>query len=122
MEEVKKIFSGNIISKFIFVFSALGLVGLLVGSIFFGGGDVSGITDYLHLPNTTLFGIDSIYYIAVVLGIVAILSNQHKAVFMKKADEDKVHFWKQFTPYFTYAKKEIDVKDLSYWVKKKKDS
>ena len=41
---------------------------------------------------------------------------------MKKADDDKVHFLKQFTPYFTYAKKEIDVKDLSYWVKKKKDS
>jgi hypothetical protein len=120
MEEAKKIFPGNIISKLIFVFSALGLVGLLVGSIFFGGGDVSGITDYLHLPSTKLFGIDSIYYLAVVLGIVAILSNQHKAVFMKKADEDKVHFWKQFTPYFTYARKEIDVKDLSYWVKKRK--
>ena len=120
MEEVKKIFPGNIISKFIFVFSALGLGGLLVGSIFTGGGDVSGITDYLHLPRTELFGIDSIYYVAVALGIVAILSNQHKAVFMKKVDDDKVHFWKQFTPYFTYARKEIDVKDLSYWVKKRK--
>ena len=120
MEEAKEIFPGNIISKLIFVFSALGLVGLLVGSIFFGGGDVSGITDYLHLPRTELFGIDSIYFLAVALGIVAILSNQHKAVFMKKADEDKVHFWKQFTPYFTYARKEIDVKDLSYWVKKRK--
>ena len=120
MEEAKKIFPGNILSKLIFVFSALGLVGLLVGSIFFGGGDVSGVTDYLHLPSTKLFGIDSTYYLAVVLGIVAILSNQHKAVFMKKADEDKVHFWKQFTPYFTYARKEIDVNDLSYWVKKRK--
>ena len=59
MEEAKKIFQGNIFSKLIFVFSALGLVGLLVGSIFFGGGDVSGVTDYLHLP-TKLFGIDSI--------------------------------------------------------------
>ena len=120
MEEAKEIFPGNIISKLIFVFSALGLVGLLVGSIFFGGGDVSGITDYLHLPSTTLFGIDSIYFLAVALGIVAILSNQHKAVFIKKADEDKVHFWKQFTPYLTYARREIDVKDLSYWVKKRK--
>ena len=120
MEEAKKIFPGNIFSKLIFVFSALGLVGLLVGSIFFGGGDVSGVTDYLHLPSTKLFGIDSTYYLAIVLGIVAILSNQHKAVFMKKADEDKVHFWKQFTPYLTYARKEIDVKDLSYWVKKRK--
>ena len=120
MEDAKKIFPGNIISKFIFIFSALGLGGLLLGSIFTGGGDVSGITDYLHLPRTELFGIDSIYYLAVALGIVAILTNQHKAVFMKKADDDKVHFWKQFTPYFTYARKEIDVKDLSYWVKKRK--
>ena len=119
MEEAKEIFPGNIISKLIFVFSALGLVGLLVGSIFFGGGDVSGITDYLHLPRTELFGIDSIYFLAVALGIVAILSNQHKAVFMKKADEDKVQFWKQISPYFIYARREIRVEDLSYRVKKK---
>ena len=48
------------------------------------------------------------------------LSYQHKAVFTKKAGEDKVQFWKQMSPYFIYARREIDVEDLSYRVKKKK--
>ena len=47
------------------------------------------------------------------------MSYQHKAVFMKKADEDKVQFWKQISPYFIYARREIRVEDLSYRVKKK---
>ncbi len=96
------------------------MLGLFVGSIFFEGEDVSGITDILHLPRTEFFGIDSTYYLAVALVLVATISYQHKAVFTKREDEDKVHFWKQITPYFTYARREFNVEDLSYWVKKRK--
>ena len=64
------------------------------------------------------FGINGSYFVLVALGMVATLSYQHKAVFTKKAGENKVHFWKQFTPYLIYARREIDVKDLSYWVEK----
>ena len=120
MMEAKKTFPGNIMSKMLFVFSALGVGGLFVGSIFFEGEDVSGITDILHLPKTEFFGIDGTYYLTVALVLVATISYQHKAVFTKREDEDKVHFWKQITPYFTYAKREFNVEDLSYWVKKRK--
>tara|TARA_B100000674_G_scaffold208348_1_gene170455 strand:+ start:191 stop:391 length:201 start_codon:yes stop_codon:yes gene_type:complete len=65
MKEAKKTFPGNIISKLLFIFSLLGMLGLFVGSIFFEGEDVSGITDILHLPRTEFFGIDSTYYLAV---------------------------------------------------------
>ncbi len=120
MKEAKKTFPGNIISKYLFVFSSLGLVGLFVGSIFFEGQDVSGITDILHLQRTEFFGIDSTYYLGVALVLVATISYQHKAVFMRREDEDKVHFWKQITPYFTYGKREFNVEDLSYYVKRRK--
>ena len=120
MKEAKETFPGNIISKLLFIFSLLGMLGLFVGSIFFEGEDVSGITDILHLPRTEFFGIDSTYYLAVALVLVATISYQHKAVFTKREDEDKVHFWKQITPYFTYARREFNVEDLSYWVKKRK--
>ena len=120
MKEAKKTFPGSIISKILFVFSALASGGLFVGSIFFEGEDVSGITDHMHLSRTEFFGIDSTYYLGVVLVLVATISYQHKAVFTKREDEDKVHFWKQITPYFTYAKREFNVEDLSYWVKKRK--
>ena len=120
MEEAKKTFPGTIISKILFVFSALGGAGLLVGSFFFEGEDISGITDILHLPRTEFFGIDGTYYLAVALVLVACISYQHKAVFMKREDEDIVHFWKQITPYFKYAKRDFNVEDLSYWVKKRK--
>ena len=120
MKEDKKTFPGSIISKILFVFSLLASGGLFVGSIFSEGEDVSGITDHLHLPRTEFFGIDSTYYLAVALVLVATTSYQHKAVFTKREDEDKVHFWKQITPYFTYAKREFNVEDLSYWVKKRK--
>ena len=119
MKEAKKTFPGSIISKILFVFSAVALGGLLVGSIFFEGEDVSGITEFLHLPRTELFGIDSTYYLGVALVLVATITHQHKAVFTKREDEDKVHFWKQITPYFTYGKRESNVDDLSYWVKKR---
>ena len=119
MKEGKKTFPGNIFSKYLFVFSSLGLVGLVVGSIFSEGEDVTGITEILHLPRTELFGIDSTYYLGVALVLVATISYQHKAVFMRREDEDKVHFWKQITPYFTYGKREFNVDDLSYWVKKR---
>ena len=120
MKEAKKTFPGNIMSKMLFVFSALASGGLFVGSIFFEGEDVSGITDHLHLSRTEFFGIDSTYYLGLALVLVATISYQHKAVFTKREDEDKVHFWKQITPYFTYAKREFKVEDLSYWVKKRK--
>ena len=120
MKEARKTFPGNIFSKYLFVFSALGLGGLVVGSIFFEGEDVTGITEILHLPRTDLFGIDGTYYLGVALALVATISYQHKAVFMRRDDEDKVHFWKQITPYFTYGKREFNVEDLSYWVKKRK--
>ena len=120
MREAKKTFPGSIISKIVFVFSAVGSGGLLFGSIFSEGEDVSGITEILHLPRTELFGIDSTYYLGVALALVATITHQHKAVFTKREDEDKVHFWKQITPYFTYGKREFNVDDLSYWVKKRK--
>ena len=120
MKEAKKTFPGNIFSKYLFVFSALGLGGLVVGSIFFEGEDVTGITEILHLPRTDLFGIDGTYYLGVALALVATISYQHKAVFMRRDDEDKVHFWKQITPYFIYGKREINVEDLSYYVKRRK--
>ena len=120
MKEAKKTFPGTIISKILFVFSALGGAGLLVGSFFFEGEDISGITDILHLPRTEFFGIDGTYYLAFALVLVASISYQHKAVFMKREDEDIVHFWKQITPYFKYAKRDLNVEDLSYWVKKRK--
>ena len=120
MKEGEKTFPGNIFSKYLFVFSSLGLVGLVVGSIFSEGEDVTGITEILHLPRTELFGIDSTYYLGVALVLVATISYQHKAVFMRREDEDKVHFWKQITPYFTYARREINVEDLSYYVKRRK--
>ena len=120
MKEAKRTFPGSIISKILFVFSLLASGGLFVGSIFSEGEDVSGITDHLHLPRTEFFGIDSTYYLAVALVLVATTSYQHKAVFTKREDEDKVHFWKQITPYFTYGKREFNVEDLSYWVKKRK--
>lgn len=120
MKEGKKTFPGNIFSKYLFVFSSLGLVGLVVGSIFSEGEDVTGITEILHLPRTELFGIDSTYYLGVALVLVATISYQHKAVFMRREDEDKVHFWKQITPYFSYARREINVEDLSYYVKRRK--
>ena len=120
MKEGKKTFPGNIFSKYLFVFSSLGLVGLVVGSIFSEGEDVSGITEILHLPRTELFGIDSTYYLGVTLALVATITHQHKAVFTKREDEDKFHFCKQITPYFRYGKREFNVDDLSYWVKKRK--
>ena len=120
MKEARKTFPGNIFSKYLFVFSALGLGGLVVGSIFFEGEDVTGITEILHLPRTDLFGIDGTYYLGVALALVATISYQHKAVFMRRDDEDKVHFWKQITPYFIYGKREINVEDLSYYVKRRK--
>jgi hypothetical protein len=120
MKEAKKSFPGSIISKILFVFSLLASGSLFVGSIFSEGEDVSGITDHLNLPKTEFFGIDSTYYLGLALVLVAIISYQHKAVFTKREDEDKVHFWKQITPYFTYARREFNVEDLSYWVKKRK--
>ena len=115
MEEAKKIFPGHAISHLLFLFSTLVLVGII--SIFFGGGDVFDIANYL--PRTEFFENDGKYLLVVALATIATLSYQHKAVFTKKTDDDKVYFWKQITPYFIYGRREFDVKDLSYWVKKR---
>ena len=115
MEEAKKIFPGHTISHILSLFSTLVLVGVI--SIFFGGGDVFDIAHFL--PRTELFEGDGKYFLVVTLATIATLSYQHKAVFTKKTDDDKVHFWKQITPYFIYGRREFDVKDLSYWVKKR---
>jgi len=111
MKEAKKTFPGNPISHGLFASSALGLGGFIVYSVLQGGIVQSG---------TEFLGIDRTYYLAVVLVTVVTLSHQHKAVFTKKADEDIVHFWKQFTPYYKYARRECKVKDLSYRVEKQK--
>ena len=116
MEEAKKIFPGHTISHVLSLFSTFVLLGII--SIFFGGGDVFDIANFL--PRTELFEGDGKYFLVVTLATFATLSFQHKAVFTKKADDDKVHFWKQITPYFIYGRREFDVKDLSYWVKKRK--
>ena len=116
MKEAKKTFPGHSISHLLFLFSTFVLVGII--SIFFGGGDVFDIANYL--PMTEFFENDGKYLLVVALATIATLSYQHKAVFTKKADDDKVHFWKQITPYFIYGRREFDVKDLSYWVKRRK--
>ena len=116
MEEAKKIFPGHTISHILSLFSTLVLVGVI--SIFFGGGDVFDIANYL--PRIEFFENDGKYLLVVALATIATLSYQHKAVFTKKTDDDKVYFWKQITPYFIYGRREFDVKDLSYWVKKRK--
>ena len=116
MEEAKKIFPGHTISHVLSLFSTFVLVGIIF--IFFGGGDVFDIANYL--PRTEFFENDGKYLLVVALATITTLSYQHKAVFTKKTDDDKVHFWKQITPYFIYGRREFDVKDLSYWVKKRK--
>ena len=115
MKEAKKTFPGHSISHLLFLFSTFVLVGII--SIFFGGGDVFDIANYL--PRTEFFENDGKYLLVVALATIATLSYLHKAVFTKKPDDDKVYFWKQITPYFIYGRREFDVKDLSYWVKRK---
>ena len=108
MQDAKQTFPGNTISDGVFKLSAFTFAFLFFVSA----------TEGRFQSGTEFFGIDGTYFHLVGLAIVATLSFQHKAVFTKKAHEDKVHFWKQFTPYLTYARREIDVKDLSYWIKK----
>ena len=115
MKEAKKTFPGHALSHLLFLFSTFVLVGII--SIFFGEGDVFDIANYL--PRTEFFENDGKYLLVVALATIATLSYQHKAVFTKKTDDDKVYFWKQITPYFIYGRREFDVKDLSYWVKKR---
>ena len=108
MQEAKQTFPGNTISDGLFKLSAFTFAFLFFVSA----------TEGRFQSGTEFFGIDGTYFHLVGLAMVATLSYQHKAVFTKKAGEGKVHFWKQFTPYFVYARREIDVKDLSYWIKK----
>ena len=108
MQEAKQTFPGNTISDGLFKLSAFTFAFLFFVSA----------TEGRFQSGTEFFGIDGTYFHLVGLAMVATLSYQHKAVFTKKAGEGKVHFWKQFTPYFVYARREIDVKDLSYGIKK----
>ena len=107
MQEGKETFPGNTTSGGLSKMAAFSLA--FLSFVLITEGEFSG---------AEFFGINGSYFVLVALGMVATLSYQHKAVFTKKAGENKVHYWKQFTPYFIYARREIDVKDLSYWVKK----
>ena len=109
MQEAKQEFPGNTLSGGVFKLSAFTFAFLLFVSA----------TEGRFQSGTEFFGIDGTYFHLVGLAIVATLSYQHKAVFTKKAGEDKVQFWKQMSPYFIYARREVDVEDLSYRVKKK---
>ncbi len=112
MQEAKQTFPGNRISGYL-----MDLSKYLLGAIF-----LFSVLEWKTPPNTSLavhFGIEGTYVPFLALLMVATLSYQYKAVFMKKADEDKVQFWKQIFPYFIYARREIHVEDLSYRVKKK---
>ena len=113
MQEIKQSFPGNLISGFLSEMSKW-LLGAIV---------LVSVLEWETPPNTSLavhFGIEGTYVPFLAVLVVALLSYQHKAVFMKKADENKVQFWKQISPYFIYARREIRVEDLSYRVKKKK--
>ena len=113
MQEVKQSFPGNRIIGVL-----MELTKYLLGAIV-----LVSVLEWETPPNTSLavhFGIEGTYVPFVAVLLVATLSYQYKAVFMKKADEDKVQFWKQISPYFIYARREIHVENLSYRVKKKK--
>ena len=112
MQQIKQSFPGNRISGFLSEMSKW-LLGAIV---------LVSVLEWETPPNNSLavhFEIEGTYVPFVAVLVVALLSYQHKAVFMKKADEDKVQFWKQISPYFIYARREIRVEDLSYRVKKK---
>ena len=112
MQENKQSFPGNRISGFLSEMSKW-LLGAIV---------LVSVLEWETPPNTSLavhFGIEGTYVPFVAVLVVALLSYQHKAVFVKKADEDKVQFWKQISPYFIYARREIGVEDLSYYEKRK---
>ena len=113
MQQVKQSFPGNRISGFLSEMSKW-LLGAIV---------LVSVLEWETPPNTSLavhFGIGGMYVPFVAVLVVALLSYQHKAVFTKKAGEDKVQFSKQMSPYFIYARREVDVENLSYRVKKKK--
>ena len=113
MQEIKQSFPGNRISGFLSEMSKW-LLGAIV---------LVSVLEWETPPNTSLavhFGIEGTYVPFVAVLVVALLSYQHKAVFTKKAGEDKVQFWKQMSAYFTYARREVEVENLSYRVKKKK--
>ena len=112
MQEGRRSFPGNRINGVL-----MDLTKYLLGAIV-----LVSVLEWETPPNTSLavhFGIEGTYVPFLAILMVATLSYQHKAVFMKKADEDKVQFWKQISPYFIYARREIRVEDLSYRVKKK---
>ena len=90
MQETKQKFPGNTISGGVFRMAAFALA---CSSFVL-------ITEGEFHPEEVL-GINGSYFVLVALGMVATLSYQHKAVFTKKAGENKVHFWKQFTPYLS---------------------
>ena len=105
MQDNKITFPGNRISGAFFTGSAVLLVMMSILSVvvLFEGWSIHEVAlEWWRLR----------FSIIVLVG-VATLSFQHRAVFMRKANENKIHFWKQFTPFFTYTKREFDVENLS---------
>lgn len=105
MQDNKAAFPGNRISGAFFTGSALllGVIFVLSIVVLFEGWSIREVAlEWWRLR------------IAIIpLVTVASLSFQHRAVFMRKANENKIHFWKQFTPFLVYKKREFDVEDLS---------
>ena len=81
MQETKQKFPGNTISGGVFKMAAFSLV--FLSFVLITEGEFSG---------AEFFGINVSYFVLVALGMVATLSYQHKAVFTKKTDDDKVYF------------------------------
>ena len=112
MQEAKQTFPGNRIGGYL-----MDLSKYLFGAIF-----LISVLEWETPPNTSLavhfLGSKLHTFLFLALLMVGTLSYQHKAVFMKKANEDKVQFWNKSLPYFIYARREINVEDLSYYEKK----
>ena len=105
MQENKVTFPGNRVSAVFFSISAgaLAMIFLVAIVSLFEGWSI-------HEVASEFWGLRSVI---ITLVTVATLSFQHKAVFMRKANENKIHFWKQFTPLFVYRKRDFDVEELS---------
>ena len=85
MQEAKQIFPGNRITGVLMELSKY-LLGAIV---------LVSVLEWETPPNTSLavhFGIEGTYVPFLAVLVVALLSYQHKAVFVKKADEEKVQF------------------------------
>jgi hypothetical protein len=105
MQDNKVAFPGNRISGAFFTGSALllGVIFVLSIVVLFEGWSIHEVAlEWWRLR-----------FAIIALVTVATLSFHHRAIFMRKANENKIHFWKQFTPFFIYTKREFYVEDLS---------